>query len=155
LTIIPGQEPTVRVRVTNNTLVDAKLYGWIDYNANGVFDVGTEQATGIILPGSTIGDEQLVIPAGFTGDVTLVFPAVPESAEGITYARFRLSTDATITGPTGPATDGEVEDYRVTILANDFGDAPDSYNLTLNGNEAPTHRVVDGLSIGALVDRVF
>ncbi|WP_372716092.1 GEVED domain-containing protein [Novipirellula sp.] len=155
LKLIPGQQPSVRVKVTNNTANDARLYGWIDYNSDGVFanDPETEQSTRLLLNGSVV-KEQLVIPAFFAGNVELQFAAVPAYAAGHTFARFRLSTDGTNTGPTGPATDGEVEDYRVTILANDYGDAPASFNLTSEQNiEPPSHRVVEGLTIGATVDR--
>ena len=64
---------------------------------------------------------------------------VPETAVlGITYARFRLSTEGGL-NPNGAADDGEVEDYRVTIspaddpLAGDLtGDgAIDFRDLTL------------------------
>ncbi len=157
LELLPGQQPTVHVRVTNQTAVDAHLYGWIDYNADGVFDVSSEQSTAVTLTDGA-ADDQLVIPAGYSGTVELVFPAVPDDAVGKTYARFRLSTDANATAPsgaaspTGPADDGEVEDYVVTILAYDFGDAPDSYH-TLAASGGPYHRVVDGLSIGLNVDR--
>ena len=46
--------------------------------------------------------------------VTLNFPVVPSHSAPGTYARFRLSTDAAAANPTGPANDGEVEDYQAT-----------------------------------------
>jgi hypothetical protein len=36
---------------------------------------------------------------------------------GRTYARFRISTDAAVTSPTGTVSNGEVEDYAVTLTA--------------------------------------
>ena len=40
---------------------------------------------------------------------------VPDTAGfGVSYARFRLSTDCDL-GPTGEAEDGEVEDYQIVI----------------------------------------
>ena len=52
---------------------------------------------------------------------------------------------------TDPASDGEVEDYSVRILASapvfDFGDAPDSYHTTLAANGA-RHRVGSTLFFG-------
>jgi plastocyanin len=98
-----GAAPTVNVFVTNTTGTTATLYGWIDYNADGMFDNATERAS-------------LAVPTGtVSGTVTLAFPAVPVGSAGSTYARFRLSTDATAANPTGAASDGEVEDYTLTI----------------------------------------
>ena len=45
LVLTIGAQPTVNVRVTNTTGAAATLYGWIDYNANGVFDNATERAS--------------------------------------------------------------------------------------------------------------
>jgi tRNA A37 threonylcarbamoyladenosine biosynthesis protein TsaE len=103
LALTAGAQPTVNVRVTNTTGSTATLYGWIDANANGVFENATERATAFV-PGGTNN-----------AVVTLVFPAVPSGFTGTSYARFRLSTDVSASNPTGPAADGEVEDYRVTI----------------------------------------
>ncbi len=67
LVLTIGAEPTVNVRVTNTTGAAATLYGWIDYNANGVFDNATERAS-------------VAVPNGTNNSiVTLVFPAVPET----------------------------------------------------------------------------
>jgi hypothetical protein len=103
LLLTVGAEPTVNVRVTNTSGSAATLYGWIDYNGNGVFENTTERAS-------------VPVPSSPTSSVvTLVFPAVPGGFTGTTYARFRLSTNAAAANPTGSAGDGEVEDYRVTI----------------------------------------
>jgi hypothetical protein len=102
-------QPSVNVWVTNTTGTAASLLGWIDYNANGVFDYATERAT-VVVPSGTIG-----------GPVTLVFPTVPSGFTGTTYARFRLSTDPAAANPTGAAADGEVEDYRVSVMKPNSG----------------------------------
>jgi hypothetical protein len=109
LVLTVGAQPTVSVRVTNTVGTTATLYGWIDYNANGVFDNATERAS-VAVPNGTN-----------SGIVTLVFPAVPSGFTGTTYARFRLSTDVAAANPTGAASDGEVEDYRVTITKPNSG----------------------------------
>jgi VCBS repeat-containing protein len=132
LTFVSGERPAVDVRVTNNTASPAQLFGWIDYLADGTF--GSDEQT------------MVVIPPNFSGTATLIFPMVPPNALGSTYARFRLSTDPTLSGPFGPARDGEVEDYRATIFANDYSDAAPTYEIA-------SHFVVEGLSIGAAVDR--
>ena len=95
--------PTIPVR--NNSSTTATLMGWIDFNNNGVFgDVG-ELATVNVPVGATTAS---LTWAGTT-------PAVPLT----TYARFRITTDATlIASPNsiGFASDGEVEDYRVKLF---------------------------------------
>jgi len=69
-----------------------------------------------------------------------------------TYARFRFSSDG-VGGPDGAAVDGEVEDYRVTVFAGDFGDLPDSYPTTL-ANNGPVHAFnnTSTLFLGSCVD---
>ena len=109
LALTIGAQPTVNVNVTNTTGSGATLYGWIDYNGDGVFDNASERAQAAV-PDATSG-----------GIVTLTFPAVPEGFTGTTYARFRLSTDAAAADPTGPASDGEVEDYAVAITRGSSG----------------------------------
>jgi hypothetical protein len=111
-----GMQPTVNVYVTNTSNSSATLYGWIDYNANGMFDNATERAAVAVSSGT----------AGKT--VTLVFPTVPPGFTGETYARFRLSTDPAAANPTGAAADGEVEDTRATIHRPGMGVADDSKN---------------------------
>ncbi len=99
-----GAAPTVSLRATNLTGASATLYGWIDYNRDGVFDNTTERALTTVASGTA------------SGVFTLTFPAVPEATSaGATYARFRFSTDVAAASSTGAAADGEVEDYRVTI----------------------------------------
>jgi hypothetical protein len=101
-----GVPPMIEINVTNTTGAAATLFGWIDYNADGVFDNASERA-------------QAVVPDGVVGGAfTLAFPAVPEGFIGQTFARFRLSTDPRAANPTGPATDGEVEDHPITIQAS-------------------------------------
>jgi hypothetical protein len=95
----------------NSPQITGMIDAWIDFDGNGVFAHPGEHLTGgtstSIPPNSTI-------PINFTVPAT----AVP----GMTYARFRLSTDGGLT-PTGLSGDGEVEDYTVTILQLlDLGD---------------------------------
>ncbi len=67
-----GAQPTVNVRVTNTTGVAATLYGWIDYNANGVFDNATERAS-VAVPSGTNN----VIRRSFSRRCRLASPARP------------------------------------------------------------------------------
>ncbi|MEZ4556624.1 MAG: GEVED domain-containing protein [Caldilineaceae bacterium] len=149
--LVEGETAIVTVNVTNLSGVGAQLYGWIDFNANGVFETG-ERVTAAVPTGAA------------AADVTLNFGIVPANGVTQTYARFRLSSDAAAAQPIGPAQDGEVEDYVVTISAGpedafDWGDAPDSgpgtgagnYS-TLAGDNGPRHVLVDGLRLGLRVD---
>ena len=99
---------TVSVTVTNNTGSAATLYAWADYDDNGDFDNTTERTSVAVLDGTT------------NGTVSLVFPSVPDTASetsgGTSFMRLRLSTDVAAANPTGIASDGEVEDYQITIL---------------------------------------
>lgn len=77
------------------------LNGWIDFNQDGQFS-GSE--------------EQVIRNQSQSAGTTKTYQAnVPASAKiGQTYSRFRCSTASGL-GPVGPAPDGEVEDYAVTI----------------------------------------
>ncbi len=103
LDLVTGQTPVVDVTVTNLTASLGMLYGWIDYDGDGLFENATERAS-VAVPAAT--DEEIV---------QLVFPAVPGGSAASTYARFRLATTTAAADPTGAATDGEVEDYPASI----------------------------------------
>jgi hypothetical protein len=105
LNLLVGETPTVDVQVTNNSGAASTLYGWIDYNGDGLFDNAIERALVAVADGST------------DATLTLTFPVVPAGFVGDTYARFRLSTDAAAADPTGAVGDGEVEDYAAQIHA--------------------------------------
>ena len=104
-----GQAVTLSLTATNTTTSDANIGCWIDYDGSGTFDA-TEYGGAVLAKGST------------GAAVSVIMPAVPADASSKlangTYARCRLSTD-TIAGSnaTGAMTDGEVEDYKVTIAA--------------------------------------
>ncbi|MGV3486424.1 MAG: SdrD B-like domain-containing protein, partial [Planctomycetaceae bacterium] len=79
------------------------LAAWIDFDHSGTFDA----------------DERSEFLVGATSSVTSISIAIPaDAAIGNSYSRFRFSTDPNaIQLPTGLASDGEVEDYAVTIQA--------------------------------------
>ncbi|MBK8968294.1 MAG: HYR domain-containing protein [Lewinellaceae bacterium] len=144
-----GQFAVVDVTVMNMTGQAAILYGFFDWNKDGDFDDANEQTS-------------VAVPNGYNG-VLQLNPYVPMGAvvNMPLGARFRLSTDiAAAAAPVGPAPDGEVEDYLITVIALDYGDLPDgdnpgSYptNSTDGGEGAgPCHVIVDGLKIGDSVD---
>lgn len=135
------------------------LYGWIDFNGDGIFN-NNEAATA-----------SLSITAGTTGYITLTWTGTQTAnatavlSAGKTYARLRLS-GSTMGNGTGAATaidsrsfgrntdEGEVEDYQF-LVSNlyDYGDAPLSYEanaatLTTAARQAPSTT----LRLGATVD---
>ena len=102
LTFSVGNAAAVDAVVTNLTSNPATLYGWIDFDADGLFEL-SERAS-------------VSVPIGTDNQTrTLNWASVPAGYDGTSYARFRLSSDTAAENPTGPAADGEVEDYRVLI----------------------------------------
>lgn len=80
---------------------EAKLDAWVDFDGDGAFDNPRDRiAAGVdLVPGANA--------------VVFTVPCdVPQRLSS--YARFRLSTTGIAT-PTGPAEDGEVEDYTVEL----------------------------------------
>jgi hypothetical protein len=103
LVLTTGTQPTVTLRATNTTGTAATLTGFIDFNNDGFFSDFNERA-------------QVTVPTGTNnGTFTLTFPIIPTGSEGKTWARFRLSTDPQGGFQSQLASDGEVEDYTVTI----------------------------------------
>ncbi|WMJ80619.1 CARDB domain-containing protein [Clostridium sp. MB40-C1] len=106
---------SLTVDVVNNTGLPANVYGWIDFNKDGVFQ-GNEAAPVVVVP-SAPGVQQIVLNFTVPVGVTLT----PDH----TFVRVRLTTDELINqnpSPTdedtrsiGPASDGEVEDYYLQI----------------------------------------
>ncbi|HEV7503715.1 MAG TPA: IPTL-CTERM sorting domain-containing protein [Thermoanaerobaculia bacterium] len=134
---VPGG--TAAFTVTAGGPTSCVLNAWVDWNRDGVFgnSAGEQIATNVNIP---------------TGPPTVLSPAVPAGAvPGLTYARFRCSS-ATGLGPTGPANDGEVEDYLVGVVGFDYGDAPASYGT--QGAGAARHQVnpLNPLMLGRCVD---
>jgi hypothetical protein len=77
LVLTVGMQPKVNVRVTNTTGTSATLYGWIDYNADGVFDNATERASMVVPSGSNIVIQTLVfpvVPGGYWNNLCTVPP---------------------------------------------------------------------------------
>ena len=142
LTATTGTTPTVTLLATNTTGRHATLVGWIDYNHNGNFENGTERAL-------------LTVPAGTTdGRFTLTFPEVPSDAAGMTYARFRLSTDSIVLDDFRVAPDGEVEDYQFTITAPGSGLPKSTVEINARTLNGPTLISFDrfGSSLASLGD---
>lgn len=137
--LVPGSPVEVQVVVNlPSGMSQAYLQAWVDFNANNIFDANEQIFTNELITSSGVHSLQFVVPT--------------DALKGITYARFRISSQPDI-GSTGQAPDGEVEDYRVSIVDApvDFGDAPAPYP-TLRADGGARHRVVRGFSLGRLVD---
>lgn len=119
------------IAVKNSTGTAATLYGWIDFNGNGSFEA--TEFTSVAVPST--GAQTVTLTwnlSSLTCSSSLV--------AGISYIRLRLTTDvladnvATTTvdeRSKGVASNGEVEDYRITILPVDFGDCPNTYPIAV------------------------
>ena len=136
--IVPGTTAQVEVRVSGNIDL-AFLDAWIDFGADGSW--------------SEPGDQILQAKPVAAGVNVLSFVVPLELRPGDTFARFRISTARQGLEPKGPAEDGEVEDYRVTMSASDLdlGDAPGKYPTILNADGA-RHRLLPGFHLGARID---
>jgi uncharacterized repeat protein (TIGR01451 family) len=97
--LYPGA--TANIDVTANQ--SCTLSAWVDFNIDGDWGEPDED----LFPGG-----QMVIP----GVNSLSFPVPAGATMGTTYARFRCFAVGALS-PTGEASNGEVEDYEVEILA--------------------------------------
>ena len=146
LSMISGTTASVRVSASNSGAA-ARLCGFVDFNGDGDFADAGESATQPVAAGAS------------NATVTLNFGTVPANAAASTYARFRLDRGAGACSATGAASEGEVEDYPVSIGQLDFGDLPDTGAGSGTGNYAtlladngPRHPIVAGLRLGANED---
>ncbi|MBN2218091.1 MAG: hypothetical protein JW719_12020, partial [Pirellulales bacterium] len=103
---VAGTTKNFDVKVHLGSTSTAYLYGWMDFNLDGVFTPDEQ-----ILYGNAITAADLNAESIYSATVTIPIAAV----EGTTIARFRLSTDADLSF-SGAASDGEVEDYQVDIV---------------------------------------
>lgn len=77
------------------------LNAWIDFNRDGDFDDAGEQIATNAVPTANLIE--------LTGNIS------PTAVAGDTYARFRYSSVNNL-GPNDAAPDGEVEDYKITLV---------------------------------------
>jgi hypothetical protein len=118
-----GQPVTVQVVASVNDV----LSGWVDFDRDGSWAGAGEQV---------FTNQNLVAGAN-----TLQFVVAADAVPGSTFARFRFSSAGGLSF-SGPAPDGEVEDYRVTIdptvdLTVSQTDAPDPVALGANVTYGP------------------
>jgi len=147
LDTVAGQTYTVNLTVTNTTLANAFIGGFIDFNRDGDF-LDANETSFISVPNNAI-------------TATLNFTTPTGMTTGDTYARFRISSSQTqVSTAIGASFSGEVEDYKITIVPpRDYGDAPDITNAALVNdyqttlaNGGASHTILAGLRIGANTD---
>ncbi|MGL5439658.1 MAG: DUF6923 family protein [Filifactoraceae bacterium] len=108
---------TINVKVKNNTGQTARLYAWLDFNKDGIFNVN-----------EFVSSEVPSISSGLQ-TVPLIFikPKDLTLSPGKTFIRLRITTEnltpistvstAEDSRSLGPAKDGEVEDYILGVYA--------------------------------------
>jgi uncharacterized repeat protein (TIGR01451 family) len=146
--IFRGEEATfnVELMITNNSDEPAYVYGFIDWNADGVLSTNPadNEIVGITVPGGSG-----TVTETLTFDVPLGSVAYQPLG-----ARFRIGTvEDEVKVPNGFAMDGEVEDYLVRVKGLDFGDLPDPYP-TVDADNGARHAVapIPEIYLGESVD---
>lgn len=135
--LVPGQTALVQV-VVSGTTTAVRLDAWIDFGADGSWAEAGDRifASRLVNPGANL----------------LEFTVPTNSKLGFTFARFRLSTAGDLQ-PTGGASNGEVEDYRVQLSDGmDFGDAPTNNYPTLLSQNGARHVATRAFCLGTQVD---
>lgn len=108
---------TLEVSATNNSLTDAQVVGWIDWNADGDFLDSLERSLPI---NNSFANSNLPAQSGTT-TVSLSWNIPPNVTEDFTsYLRLRVSDSPQFLAqnspkPYGSAASGEVEDYKITL----------------------------------------
>jgi CSLREA domain-containing protein len=124
VTFISSLVPGAAADITVAASAACDLSAWIDFNLDGDWtDAGED-----IFPGGQ---------ALATGTNNLSFAVPAGAAPGTTYARFRCTTDGPVTF-TGQASDGEVEDYQVTLNSAPEMDVSGLGNSIADGDTTPT-----------------
>ena len=106
----------VNVEVNLGDAEAAKVDAWIDFNRNGVFG---DEAFEKILDSVSVADSMQ----------TLNYKLPTGLESGDYFARVRVSVEGEL-GPTGPAPNGEVEDYVVSVM-----DSPEVESVVINGGD--------------------
>lgn len=103
----------------------AFINAWLDSNGNGIFESSEK-----ILVSGRIGNGDNTIPIS-----KAVIPST-SITNGPVALRVRMSSQE-ILGPTGPAPDGEVEDYYVTINRNPYTNPSNKLDVNDDGGVSP------------------
>ena len=109
--LIQGQTTTISVNATG---AGGALQAWIDFDGDGTFEAGEQVATNL-QDGGGLDTDATAGTIAFTVNV----PATAIITSD-TFARFRWSTVQNLDTTTN-ASDGEVEDYQLTISSSTIG----------------------------------
>jgi GH25 family lysozyme M1 (1,4-beta-N-acetylmuramidase) len=116
-TIFLGQNTSISVTRTNTIGVTSYLNGWLDFNRNG----GLTEANEKVINNVSVANGT----SNSTVNYTFTVPA--DAGLGLAGIRLRLARSIGL-GPTGDdASNGEVEDYRVTIACPTITLSPTSF----------------------------
>ena len=129
---------SLKVNVTNTTGRSAKLLAWIDVDDNGVFDAD-EASVVTLVPTNTNAS-----------NVQLNWNSIPSDIVAHdSYLRLRFTTDTlSVNDTSGTKSDGEIEDYSLTIKVGGFPVKGRVYNdSNLNGTNDPSEKGVSGLPV--------
>ncbi|MBN2356652.1 tandem-95 repeat protein [candidate division KSB1 bacterium] len=132
--VVQGTVANWTISFTKPVGTTAYLRGWFDWDGNGSFEAGELMVDEVL----TTQTSPLVVGVACPGGATI----------GASYARFRLSSTSDMTA-VGACTDGEVEDYAMTIEASDqeprdFGDIPSTYGTPTAWHIVPSASVYLG-----------
>jgi len=116
---------SLTVTLNNSSSSAANVYGWIDFDRDGEFD---RDERGTVTSGTVTLDTDDKVPAGTNGTVMLNWSDIGDPGaniiNGTSYVRVRTTTDNLGTGgnltrrdnaSVNTASDGEIEDYSLTI----------------------------------------
>ncbi len=136
--LVAGEQGNVQI----TTSVPGFVSAWVDFRADGSW--------------AEAGDQILAnVPVvGGGGSQTFTFPVPWTAARGSnTFARFRFCTVSNaVTTYTGPAPDGEVQDYQWHLEELDFGDTPDPTFPTVYARNGARHVLAMSVYMGPQVD---
>jgi len=139
--LVYGRPAGVTVRAINTLAqTNAQLYGWLDFNDDGVFSQD-ERASVDVIAGEG------------SADYPLLFTRAPANSADDIFLRLRLSSDSAAAEPTGLAIDGEVEDHRLELVTPTL-DANANNNtllvgetVTITGTASASCGLVDQLRV--------
>ena len=132
------------ILVFNNTGNTARLTAWIDFNRNGVFDANEGVQSAVIASSSSATTTSLT----WTNIGTS-----PDISPGKSFIRFRLTTNPGVTTstPSTATTNGEVEDYVLTIgTVSNTTCAGTGQSITTFSFQNPTLESGTALTAGAV-----
>jgi len=104
-----------------------RLDAFVDYNIDGDFDDPGEKVLSNVLMAAGVNGVSFVVP----GSIVL----------GTSFARFRFSTAGGL-GPSGPAANGEVEDYLVTLVGAPWQNPVNPYDVSNDGQVTPLDALI-------------